>query len=112
MSSSSSQNRFYLPPQPPPQSFSKGIGKRPSTATLAQSSDVLLPATRPIPTFRSDGSISALEFPDSGKLQPDRRSEFMSSSAPTGKSASDEVAGEFWGYWRVVSVGIQLQSQQ
>lgn len=63
-SNSSHSARYYVPPQPSHQSQSKGITKRPSTATLAQSSDVLLPATRPTPSFGTDETFTAGSFQD------------------------------------------------
>lgn len=92
-SSTSTSNRFYLPPQPPPPSSSKNLGKRPSTATLAQSTDVLLPTTRHIPTFASDEKISVSE--SRGMRGAGANGGPVGSRITFGRSMSDEVTGNF-----------------
>jgi hypothetical protein len=52
--------RYFVPCQPSAQSSTKALNKRPSTAALAQSNDVLLPATRQVgeAAESASGSVS------------------------------------------------------
>lgn len=54
----SSSTRFYVPAQTLHSGGTKGLNKRPSTAALAQSNDVLLPATRQATTVILDDAIA------------------------------------------------------
>ena len=92
-SSTTSSTRFYLPQAPAHQSHSKGITKRPSTATLGQTSDVLLPATRHALSVGSDETVTAAASLErrSGEHNIEK---MHGASITSGRLASDESFGE------------------
>ncbi|KIJ52540.1 hypothetical protein M422DRAFT_43384 [Sphaerobolus stellatus SS14] len=89
-SNSSSSTRYFVPQQLSQQSHSKGLSKRPSTATLGQTSDVLLPASRPKAATSSEESVTQVA------AQEVRHGEFSrpnvhGASVTLGRLASDET---------------------
>lgn len=97
----SSPNRVFHPSQGLSQSFSRTLGKRPSTATYAQSSGVLLPAARPISTLESEESTSSQDAPHA---QLDRWTGFAGPSNVTYRPMSEEIAGDYVRFWSKLCV--------
>lgn len=92
VSSTAPSARFSLTLHPP-QSSAKHLGKRPSTATLAQSPGPLLPASRPVPPRVPCERIGTKESQSEQDVRP-RKSGTVGTNVTSGLLPHEEVIGD------------------